>query len=109
MRNIGPASATRHLRRGPRAWRILDARIEGGDGERTEFDKDFYDTALKYQKGHRLPNGSSMLEYQRRAFAFVQHIMPNLAQKFEPEDASEYMLKLMPSESALLAPRDGHT
>ena len=39
---------------GPRAWRILDARIEGGDGERTEFDKDFYDTALKYHKGHRL-------------------------------------------------------
>jgi hypothetical protein len=31
---------------GPRAWQILIERIEG-DGERSEYDKNFYTTALK--------------------------------------------------------------
>ena len=35
---------------------------------------------------------------QKRAFAFIQFIMPNLTQKYEAADASEYILKLMPDE-----------
>ena len=82
---------------GPRAWRILVARIHN-DGERTSFDKNFYKAALAFQESYRLTNGSSASEYQRRAFAFIQHIMPNLPQKYEPEDASEYLLNLMPPD-----------
>ena len=82
---------------GPLAWRILLERIEG-DGERSEQDKKFYSTALKWQDGNKLANGASQQEYQKRAFAFVQYIMPNLAQKFEANDASEYILALMPEE-----------
>ena len=68
------------------------------DGERTSFDKNFYKAALAFQESHRLTNGSPASEYQRRAFAFIQHIMPNLPQKYEPEDASEYLLNLMPPD-----------
>ena len=82
---------------GPRAWQILLQRIEG-DGERTEYDKGFYITALQFQQNNRLSNGCTASEFQKRAFAFVQYIMPNLAQKFEPNDAAEYILKMMPDE-----------
>ena len=54
---------------GPLAWRILLDRIEG-DGERSEADKKFYSTALKWQETNRLTNGVSQQEYLKRAFAF---------------------------------------
>ena len=60
--------------------------------------KKFYSTALKWQESNKLSNGASQQEYLKRAFAFVQYIMPNLAQKFEASDASEYILALMPDE-----------
>ena len=71
---------------------------ENGDGERTEYDKGFYITALQFQQNNRLANGCTASEFQKRAFAFVQYIMPNLPQKFEPHDAAEYILKMMPDE-----------
>ena len=49
------------------------------------------------QKSNPLPDGCSASDFQKKAFAFVQYIMPNLAQKFEPHDAAEYILKLMPA------------
>ena len=82
---------------GPRAWRILLDRING-DGERLETDKTFYDTALDLQKANPLPNGCTSAEFQKKAFAYVQYIMPNLARKFDPDDAAEYILNLMPPE-----------
>ena len=77
---------------GPRAWQILLERIDG-DGERSEYDKNFYTTALKWQQSNKLANGCSSDEYQKRAFAFLQFIKPNLAQKYEDADASEYILR----------------
>ena len=62
---------------GPRAWNILLERIEG-DGERSEYDKNFYTTALEWQKNNKLANGCTSDEYQKRAFAFIQFIEPNL-------------------------------
>eukprot|EP00966_Prymnesium_polylepis_P090397 2093617-Prymnesium_polylepis.1 len=50
-------------------------------GERTEYDKGFYITALQFQQNNRLANGCTADEFQKRAFAFVQYIMPNVAQK----------------------------
>ena len=47
---------------GPRAWRILLHRIEGEGGERTEHDKNFYATALEWQKKHKLGKGVSSEE-----------------------------------------------
>ena len=82
---------------GPRAWRIICFRIEG-EGERTETDKDFYSTALTIQKSTSLENGCTALAFQKKAFAFVQYIMPNLAQPYGDVDASEYILKLLPKE-----------
>eukprot|EP00966_Prymnesium_polylepis_P025201 581368-Prymnesium_polylepis.2 len=63
-------------------------RIEG-DGEITEYDKNSYVTALQFQQNNRLANGSTSDEYQKRALAFVQYIIPNLAQKYEPHGATE--------------------
>ena len=64
---------------GPRAWQIVTRRIEG-ETERTESDKNFYLTALEMQKSHPLPDGCTSADFQKKAFAFVQYIMPNLAQ-----------------------------
>ena len=50
------------------------------------------------QKDNQLQNGCTQAEYQKKAFAFVQNIMPNLAQKYEPTDAAEYILRMMPPE-----------
>ena len=82
---------------GPRAMRIIDKRIEGS-GERTVFDKNFYKTALEFQEKNPLQNGATQAEYLKRASAFTQHIMPNLAQKFTLPDAAEYVIDLMPPE-----------
>ena len=35
-------------------------------------------------------------DYNEKALAFVNQIMPNLAQKYEPADAGEYLIDLMP-------------
>ena len=82
---------------GPRAWQIVTLRIEGEAG-RTESDKQFYLAALEMQKGNPLLDGCSSADFQKKAFAFVQYILPNLAQKHEPADAAEYILKLLPKE-----------
>mmetsp|Transcript_10856 Transcript_10856/g.24987 ORF Transcript_10856/g.24987 Transcript_10856/m.24987 type:complete len:375 (-) Transcript_10856:417-1541(-) len=81
---------------GPRAWAILMGRVDGGAVERQESDKAFYSTAPELQKSNPLPDGCTSTDYTKKAFAYVQYIMPNLAQKYEPADAAEYILKMMP-------------
>ena len=79
---------------GPRAWRILDERINAG--ERTKADKLYYDKCLSAQKASRLHDNCNSDVYAKRAIAFVLNIMPNLAQKFTQEDAAEYIVEMMP-------------
>ena len=81
---------------GPRAWAIIMDRIHGNGVERTKFDKNFYSTALELQRKNPLSDGCLAADYQKRAHAFITHIMPHLAQKFEPLDAAEYVIGLMP-------------
>ena len=65
---------------GPRAWRILDSRINAG--ERTKADKLYYGKCLAAQKASRLPDNCISDAFTKRAIAFVLFIMPNLAQKY---------------------------
>ena len=79
---------------GPRAWRLVLVWLEGG--RRTTSDKEFYRLAEKIQREHMLRAGCLESDYNEKALAFVNKIMPNLAQKYEPADAGEYLIDLMP-------------
>ena len=79
---------------GPRAWNIVTTALLSL--ERTKTDKKYYRTAEELQLRHHLPDGCSAEEYSKKATAFVDKIMPNLAQKYDPEDAGDYIIDLMP-------------
>ena len=79
---------------GPRAWKIVIAVLS--KTERTKNDKLYYKAAEELQLRHRLPDGCAAEEYSKKATAFVANIMPNLAQKYDPNDAGDYLIDLMP-------------
>ena len=81
---------------GPRAWRIIKARISSADDTRSKHDKNYYRACLNAQLANRLPGGAPAAEFTRRAMAYVLYIMPNLAQKYTLPDAADYILDLMP-------------
>jgi len=83
---------------GPLAWRIVLHWLEGG--QRTKSDKDYYRTADKLQRENMLRDGCSENAYNKKALAWINQIMPNLAQKYEPADAGEYIIDLMPNRLA---------
>ena len=79
---------------GPRAWRAVLGKLTGD--ERTEADKDFYRTAERLQRASRLPDGCPAIEYSKKALAFLIHIRPHLAQTYDDEQTSGYLIDLMP-------------
>ena len=79
---------------GPRAWRIVVHRIKGG--QRTEEDKDFYRTAERLQRANHLADGCLASDYSKKALAFLMRIKPNLAQSYDKDDTSQYLIGLMP-------------
>ena len=81
---------------GPRAWRMLKARLS--DSQRSEHDTDFYRTAERLQRQSLLPNGCTAEEYDKKALAFILNIKPNLAQGYSEADATQYLIDLMPKE-----------
>ena len=80
---------------GPLAYKIVCKRT-ARDGKRTESDKDFYRLAERLQREKHLPDGCMATEYHKKALAFVTHIRPYLAQAYDDEDTSQYLIALMP-------------
>ncbi len=84
---------------GLRAWRIVTNQLCGG--ERSRLDRDCYRAAELVQRTQRLATGCSAEElYWRRALALIVNIRPNLAQQYSDDDASEYLIDLMPASLA---------
>ena len=78
---------------GPRAWRIIIRRLSG---QRSEADKDFYREAERLQRTAVLADGCLASEYSKRALSFLIHIAPNLAQSYDADDTTVYLIGLMP-------------
>ena len=80
---------------GPRAWRMIEDRLFGGQrsevGQRT-----FTGLEERLQRSSKLPDGCSAEEYARKALAFLIHIRPYLAQTYDDDDTSQYLIDLMP-------------
>ena len=81
---------------GPLAWRMVLQHLFGQ--ERTRYDKAFYRNAELSQRTNKLPAGCSGDAFGKKALAFVEHIRPHLAQQYTDEDASEYIMDLLPKE-----------
>ena len=81
---------------GPRAWRIILHKLKGCGRERSEADKDYYRSAERLQRASPLANGCSASEFSKRALAFLIHIKPYLAQTYDDDDTTEYIIGLMP-------------
>jgi len=64
--------------------------------ERSEADKLYYKTALDVQEKFHLPDGCSSSAYDKKAYAFINHISPHLAQPFSTPDAAFFLIKMMP-------------
>ena len=79
---------------GPLAYRMACAVLF--PEKRTERDKAYYKTAEKFQIEHPLQDGASADAYERRAMAWIIKIKPYLAQKYEEEDAADYIINQMP-------------
>ena len=77
---------------GPRAWRMILRRLHE---KRSEADKDFYRQAERLQRASTLPDGCQAAEYSKRALAFLIHIKPNLAQSYDDDDTTQYLINLM--------------
>ena len=78
---------------GPRAWAIVCAVLTGG--LRSEVDKDYYRHAERLQRASPLADGSSASDYSKRAMAFLIHINPYLAQPYNADDTTSYLIGLM--------------
>ena len=81
---------------GPLAYKLLRARLKKAAGERTESDKKLYKMADALQLNHRLPDGCSGADYEKKAYAFIHKINPNLAQPYNTVDAANHVIELMP-------------
>ena len=79
---------------GPRAWAIILHRL--GSAGTTQADQDFYRTAERLQRATQLPEGAPAADYSTKAVAFVTHIAPNLAQGYDSDGISQYLIDLMP-------------
>ncbi|MDC0525857.1 hypothetical protein OAO87_02565, partial [bacterium] len=79
---------------GPRAYGLVSRKVFGAT--RTKADKNFYRTAERLQTSNRLPDGASADEYSKKALAFLVKIQPYLAQPYDADDTSEYLVDLMP-------------
>ena len=80
---------------GPRAYRLVMHRLSGG-ARRTHADKDFYRQAERIQLASPLADGCLASEYTKRALAFLVHIRPFLAQSYDDDDTTQYIIRLMP-------------
>ena len=79
---------------GPRAYRMLVNRIS--PTQRSETDKDFYRKAEQLQRSSQLPDGAPAADYAKKALAFLVHIRPFLAQSYDDDDTTQYLIALMP-------------
>ena len=79
---------------GPRAYRIIMHKLE--KTIRTEQDKDFYRQAERLQRATHLPDGCPAADYHKKALSFIVHINPNLAQPYDSDDTTQYIINLMP-------------
>ena len=82
---------------GPRAWRTVKGKLSGG-GKRTDADKKFYRAAERVQLTSHLADGCSGSDYGSKALAFLVHIRPYLAQGYDDEDTTAYLVDLMPKQ-----------
>ena len=71
----------------------------GTDRTRSKLDKEFYETLERLQKSpqHKLPDGCSADEFTKRAGTWIVHIEPNLARRYDPVDAADFIIDLLPS------------
>ena len=83
---------------GPRSYGLMVHKLVHG-GERKKTDKKHYVLALRTQEDHKLPEGCSAADYDQKARAYYERILPNLPYSVDPLDAMEYLLDMMPALS----------
>ena len=79
---------------GPRAYKIVMKDL--AKDRRSQADKEFYRAAIGLQLQQQLPDGCSADVYSQKALSFLVHIKPHLPQKYDDDDTSDYLIKLMP-------------
>jgi hypothetical protein len=63
---------------GPCAYRIVFARLDMSEAQRTQADKNFYRQADYLQRSSTLADGCPAVEYSKKALAFIINIRPHL-------------------------------
>ena len=89
------ASGYPNARDGPRAWLLL-LRELAGKGERSKSDKQHYVVAWQTQAPSKLPDHCQPHEFETKARAYYEKILPNLPFRVEPEDAMEAIVDMIP-------------
>ena len=90
------ASGFEEYRDGPRAWLLL-LRELAGKGERSKSDKTHYVTAWKVQQDSKLPDHCMPADYEAKARAYYETIIPNLPFEIQPRDVMEAIVDMIPS------------
>ena len=90
------ASGFEEYRDGPRAW-LLMLRELAGKGERSKSDKTHYVTAWKVQQDSKLPDHCMPADFEAKARAYYETIIPNLPFEIQPRDVMEAIVDMIPS------------
>ena len=90
------ASGFEEYRDGPRAWLLL-LRELAGKGERSKSDKTHYVTAWKVQQDSKLPDHCMPADFEAKARAYYETIIPNLPFEIQPRDVMEAIVDMIPS------------
>jgi len=81
---------------GPRAYDMVRERCFPAGAARKASDKEYYKTAERLATTVKLADGCTPSEYDARALAFLQKVVPFLPQAYSQDDISEFLLELMP-------------
>ena len=90
------ASGFEEYRDGPRAWLLL-LRELAGKGERSKSDKTHYVTAWKVQQDSKLPDHCMPGDFEAKARAYYETIIPNLPFEIQSRDVMEAIVDMIPS------------
>ena len=92
---------------GPRAYRIVSEKLL--KSHRTNADKEFYRTAERIQRDSRLSDGALAADYAQKALAFLVHIRPYLAQSYDDDETTDYLISMMHIHRGCQMQRRGST
>ena len=82
---------------GPRSYKLYLASLTG---PRTKEDREVYELALKLQRENRLADDCASADFAKKALNFIVYLEPNLSRRFEPDEAGEHIVSLLPKALA---------